>query len=193
MKRLKTLALLGMVLGLFWGCGGTKSAESIALKNRQFEELKELIATKSYMIEVKTAYPMQTYAVTQITNTLMRNTGNSAGRIDVTGNFIEVKGDSVRGGLSYYGEVRMANSLDPRDAGINFKGEPHSYEVTENDKKQTLRVEFDIKGNTMELFSVIMELYPNKNATVIVNSVNRTTIRYDGRLKELDKSKPSSK
>ena len=193
MKRLKTLALLGMVLGLFWSCGVTQSAADIALKDQQFEELKELIATKSYIIEVKTAYPMQTYDVTRITNALMRNTGNNAARIDVTGNFIEVKGDSVKGGLSYYGEVRIANTLDPRDSGINFEGETLSYEVFENDKKQILSVEFDIKGNSMELFSLIMQLYPNKRVTIFINSPNRNSIRYDGRLNALDETETTIK
>ncbi|MGB5500058.1 MAG: DUF4251 domain-containing protein [Maribacter sp.] len=193
MKQLKTLALLGMVLGLFWSCSSTQSAADIALKSRQFEELKELIASKSYMIEVRTAYPMQTYAVTRITNALMRNTGNNAARIDVTGNFIEVNGDSVNGGLSYYGEVRIANTLDPRDSGIIFKGETLSYEVFENDKKQILSVEFDIKGNSMELFSAIMQLYPNKRVSIIINSPNRNSIRYDGKLIEQEETEPTSK
>ncbi len=177
-----------MVMGLVLGCSGTKSVEDIALKNQQFEELKELVATKSFMIEVKTAHPMQTYAVTQVTNALLRNTGNNAGRIDVTGDYIRVKADSVKGGLSYYGEVRIANTLDPRDSGINFDGEPLSYEVSENEKKQILSVEFDIKGNTMELFSVIMQLYPNKRVTIFINSPNRNSIRYDGRLNALDET-----
>ncbi len=188
MKQWNIIMLLGMVMGLVLGCSGTKSVEDIALKNQQFEELKELVATKSFMIEVKTAHPMQTYAVTQVTNALLRNTGNNAGRIDVTGDYIRVKADSVKGGLSYYGEVRIANTLDPRDSGINFDGEPLSYEVSENEKKQILSVEFDIKGNTMELFSVIMQLYPNKRVTIFINSPNRNSIRYDGRLNALDET-----
>lgn len=188
MKRLSSITIIGVVFSLVLGCGGTKSAADIALKTQQFEALKNLVATKSYTIDVKTAYPMQTYAVTQITNALLRNTGNNAGRIDVTGNFIDVKGDSAEAGLSYYGEVRIANSLDPRDAGIIFKGEPHSYEVTVNEKKQTLSVEFDIKSNTMELFSVIMELYPNKRAAIFVNSPNRNSIRYDGTIRAFEEN-----
>lgn len=188
MKQLKTLTLLGMVLGLFWSCGGTQSAAEIALKAQQYEALKDLVATKSFTIDVKTAYPMQTYAVTQVTNTLLRNTGNTAGRIDVTGDFIEVKGASVEGELSYFGEVRITNTLNPRNSGINFKGEAHSYEVTANEKKQTLSVEFEIKGNTMELFSLIMELYPNKKATIFVNSLGRNSIRYDGTISAFEES-----
>ncbi len=189
MKRLKNIALLGMMLGLLWSCGGTKSAESIALKNRQFEELKTLVATKSFIFNAETAYPMQTYAVMQVNNALLRNTGNSAGRISLTGNgdFIKVNGDTVKATLAYFGEVRIVTSLDPRDAGINFDGEPYSYEVTANEKKQTVKVAFEVKEST-EQFSVIMQLYPNKRVTVFITTVNRASIRYDGQLKELDET-----
>ena len=194
MKQWKNIALLGMVLGLFWSCGGTKSAEAIALKNRQYEELKTLVATKSFVFNAETAYPMQTYAVMQVNNALLRNTGNSAGRISLTGNgdFIMVKGDTVRAALAYFGEVRIVTSLDPRDAGINFDGEPYSYKVKANEKKQTITVAFDVKENT-EQFSVIMQLYPNKRVTVFINSVNRASIRYDGKLKELDETEATSR
>ena len=189
MKQWKTITLLGMVLGLLWSCGGTKSAEAIALKNRQFEELKTLVATKSFVFNAETAYPMQTYAVMQVNNALLRNTGNSAGRISLTGNgdFIRVNGDTVQATLAYFGEVRIVTSLDPRDAGINFDGEPYSYEVTANEKKQTVKVAFEVKEST-EQFSVIMQLYPNKRVTVFINTVNRASIRYDGQLKELDET-----
>ncbi len=189
MKQWKTITLLGMVLGLLWSCGGTKSAEAIALKNRQFEELKTLVATKSFVFNAETAYPMQTYAVMHVNNALLRNTGNSAGRISLTGNgdFIKVNGDTVQATLAYFGEVRIVTSLDPRDAGINFDGEPYSYEVTANEKKQTVKVAFEVKEST-EQFSVIMQLYPNKRVTVFINTVNRASIRYDGQLKELDET-----
>jgi hypothetical protein len=186
MKPTNILLVLLLAVPLMIGCGGTKSVEEIALKNRQFGELKELVASNSYAIDVKTAHPMQTYAVTQVTNSLMRNTGNNAGRIDVAGNYINVLEDRVEGGLAYYGEVRIANTLDPRDNGIVFSGEPLSYEVFEDDKKQTLKVEFEIKGNSMELFSIIMELYPSKRASIMVNSPNRNSIRYEGNLRAYD-------
>lgn len=184
MKRSTILAVLGIFLGFIWGCSSTQSAADSAIKAEQFEAMKDLVATKSFTIDVKTAHPMQTRAVTQITNALMRNTGNNAGRIDVTGNFIEVKGDSVQAGLSYFGEVRIANSLDPNDAGINFEGEPLSYEVSDNEKKQTVTVEFDVRGKT-EPFMVIIQLFPNKRAAIFVNSPYRNSIRYDGVVKAL--------
>lgn len=185
MKRLYSIAIIGIVFSLVLCCGGTQSTADIALKSQQFEEIKELVATKSFTIDVKTAHPMQTQAVTQITNALMRNTGNNAGRIDVTGNFITVEGDTVEAGLSYFGEVRIANSLNPDDAGINFDGEPLSYEVSDNEKKQTVTVEFDVRGKT-EPFMVIIQLYPNKRAAIFVNSPYRNSIRYDGVVRAIE-------
>jgi len=189
MKRLKTLALLGMVLGLFWSCGGTKSTEAIALKNRQFEELKTLVATKSFVFNTETAYPMLTYAVMQVTNALLRNTGDAPGRISLLGNgdYIRIKGDTVQGTLAYFGEVRIVSSMNPRDSGINFEGVPSTFDITENKKKQTLKLEFNIKEK-IELYEVIMHFYPNKQATVFVNSMNRTSIRYDGTLSAFEES-----
>jgi hypothetical protein len=189
MNRWKTIVLSGMVIGLFWSCGGIKSAEAIALKNSQFEALKTLVATKSFIFNAETAYPMQTYAVMQVTSALLRNTGNAPGRISLTGNgdYIKIKGDSIQAELSYFGELRVVSSMDPRDSGINFKGVPSAFDVAENEKKQTIRLEFDIRAKT-EPFSVIMQLYPNKRVTIFVNSINRTSIRYDGTINAFEES-----
>lgn len=194
MKHWKTIALLGMVLGLLWSCGGTKSAKSIALKNRQFEELKTLVATKAFVFNAEAAYPTQTYAVMQVNSVLLRNTGNSPGRISLVGNgdYIKVKGDTVQAELAYFGELRVASSMNPQDSGINFEGAPSTFDITENEKKQTLRLEFNIKGE-IDTYSVIMHLYSNKHATILINSMHRTSIRYDGKLIALEKSETTSK
>ena len=83
MKRNTILVVLFILLGLGWGCSSTQSAADIAIKAEQFEAMKALVATKSFTIDVKTAHPMQTQAVTQITNALLRNTGNNAGRLRI--------------------------------------------------------------------------------------------------------------
>ncbi len=194
MFRLKTLVLTGMALGLLWSCGSTKSAESITMKNQQFAALKELVATKSFVVAVESAYPLQTYAVMQVTNALLQNTGNTGSRIPLigNGNYIKIKGDTVQAELAYYGEVRMVSSLNPRDSGINFEGVPSTFDVTENEKKQTIKLEFEIKSKS-DLFSVIMQLYANKRAIVFINSMTRTSIRYEGKLNAIEEPKTSSR
>jgi len=194
MNQWKSMVIVGIVIGLSWSCAGTKSAESIALKNDQFEGLKTLVASKSFMIKVETAYPMQTYAVMQVTNALLRNTGNSPGRISLSGNgdYIKVKGDTVQAKLAYFGEVRLISSMNPRESGISFNGVPSTFDVSENDKKQMLRLVFNIKEK-IETYEVIMHLYPNRHATVFINCMSRTSIRYDGKLIELEETEPTSK
>lgn len=194
MFRLKTLVLTGMALGLLWSCGSTKSAEAITMKNQQFAALKELVATKSFVVAVESAYPLQTYAVMQVTNALLQNTGNTGSRIPLigNGNYIKIKGDTVQAELAYYGEVRMVSSLNPRDSGINFEGVPSTFDVTENEKKQTIKLEFEIKSKS-DQFSVIMQLYANKRAIVFINSMTRTSIRYEGKLNAFEEPETSSR
>jgi len=189
MKKLSYVVFLTLFIGLMHGCSSTKKANAEAQRNRQFMGLKELVATNSFVFEAKTAYPMQSTAVMRVNNVLLRNTGNSAGRIDISGNgdFIEILNDSVQGQLPYFGEVRVVNSLDPNDSGINFNGTPTSYELIENEKKKNLRLEFDIKSK-VEGYTVIMELYPSKRSTVFINCINRSPIRFDGIIKETESS-----
>ncbi len=183
-KHYKFLAIIGLTIGVLSGCGGTKSAAEIALNTEKLEAIKNDVASKSYSIEVHTAYPTQTYAVTQITNALMRNTGNSASRIDVTGNSIKVKGDTIQGILPYIGEVRAGSPMSSRDVGIEFKGQPISYKVIDNNKRQTLDIEFQIKDK-IERYDIIIQIYPDKSTTILVNCRYRTSIRYDGTFKVL--------
>lgn len=185
MKKIKHFVILGLSAIVFWACNSTQKASAIALKTEQFEALKELVATKSFSIDVKTAHPLQTQAVTQVTTALMRNTGNSPGRIDVTGDFVKIIQDSVKGSLSYFGEVQVVSTLNPQDAGIHFEGKPTTYEVTENSKKQYFKIEFDVKGKA-ESFEVIMTLFPNNKATIIVNSAYRNSIQYDGNINAIE-------
>lgn len=80
----------------------------------------------------------------------MKYTGNSAGRIDLTGNgdFIKIVGDSVKGRLAYFGEVRIVRSLHFKDSGVNFDGVPYCYELRESEKKQFLELKFNINLKT---------------------------------------------
>ena len=186
MKHYRTIIVIVVALSLILSCGSSKSDETMAVKERQLNDLKELVDTKSFIFKAETASPMQTYAVMQVTSALLRNTGNAAGRIYLAGNgdYIKIMGDTVKAELSYFGEARMVTSLDPRDNGINFEGQPTTYKVSENEKKNTLSLEFDIKSKS-DQYSVIMQLYPSKHAKIFVNSANRTSIRYDGEIEPL--------
>lgn len=186
MKLLKIILLCVIIVGLLQSCGSAKNEEKVKLKTEQFKQLKELAESKSFTFLAETAYPTQTFAVVQVTNALLRNTGNTSGRIYIAGNgdYIKVMKDSVSGELSYFGESRVVSSTDPRDTGINFAGKSLNFEITENQKKMVLDLEFEVRSKS-DRYNIIMQLYPSKRARIFVNSMNRTSIRYDGEIKEL--------
>ena len=186
MKHNRIIILIVVALSLIWSCGSSKNEETMVKKERQLNDLKELVNTKSFIFNAETANPMQTYAVMQVTNALLRNTGNTAGRIYLAGNgdYVKIMGDTVKAELSYFGESRVVTSVDPRDSGINFEGQPTNYKVSENEKKKTLTLEFDIKSKT-DQYNVTMQLYPSQHAKIFVNSANRNSIRYDGKIEPL--------
>jgi hypothetical protein len=194
MKTQVPYLFIGLIFVLLFSCSSTESEAMKEAKIQQFNELKELVEDKSFKFIAETAHPMQTYAVTQVTNALLRNTGNSSGTIFLTGrgDYIKVMKDTVSAELSYFGEVRFVGSIDPSDSGINFDEESLNFTTTENEKKKTLNLEFDVNSKT-DRYNVIMQIYPSKRTNVIINSSKRTSIRYGGKIVRLEGQEKTSK
>lgn len=194
MKTQVPYLFIGLIFVLLFSCSSTESEAMKEAKIQQFNELKELVEDKSFKFIAETAHPMQTYAVTQVTNALLRNTGNSSGTIFLTGrgDYIKVMKDTVSAELSYFGEVRFVGSIDPSDSGINFDEESLNFTTTENEKKKTLNLEFDVNSKT-DRYNVIMQIYPSKRTNVIINSSKRTSIRYGGKIVKLEEQEKTSK
>ena len=181
MKKITSIILIGFTAAILFGCSGAKNEANKELKAKQFDELKEFVSGNALHFKADYALPMQTFAVVQVTNALLRNTGNAAGRIYVArfGDYLKIQDGTVDGDFSYYGEIRIGRTLDPNDNAIIFKGEPQTYEVIENAKKQMVSIEFKINSDS-ETFSVTLNIYPNKRAYVNITSPYRTSIQYQG-------------
>ena len=193
MKRYNHVWIILLTLVLFLCCSSTRNVGANTSQESQLNELKEVLATKSFKFIAETAHPMQTYAVTQVTNALLRNTGNTAGTIFLTGSgdYIKIVGDTVTAEMSYFGELRIVSSIDQRDNGINFNGEPLNFVITKHKKRKALNLEFDVSTKT-EMFNIVMQIYPSKRANIVVNSSNRTSIRYVGEIVVLDEKEKTS-
>ncbi len=194
MKRIINLLIIILAFVLIWNCGSTKNEDVRYSKEKQLNELKQHLAAKSFKFIAETAHPMQTYAVTQVTNALLRNTGNTAGTIFLTGrgDYMKLMGDTITAELSYFGESRIVSSTDPRDTGINFEAKALNFTTTENKNKKSLNLEFDVKTKT-DYYNIIMRIYPNKRTNIIVNSANRTSIRYGGEIEILEEKEKAPK
>ncbi|WP_430468182.1 DUF4251 domain-containing protein [Winogradskyella ouciana] len=183
---MRTRFLIGVIALLIFNCGSSKSEAELATEARAFSDLKTMVATKTIRFDAQTAYPFQTNDVITVTNALMRQTENANGRFSLSANndFLEIRQDSAKAKLSYFGELRTASYADANDTSIKFDNIIEAYSVSENDKKKTITISFKVR-NATEQFNIKMLLYPSKKANVAIYGSNRTTIQYNGDIEKI--------
>ena len=186
-KRLRLLFCLG-IISVLWNC----KSNDIAVDKKHTTEistLETLMEKEAYYIDIEVAFPFSTAATTQVVNAiLLPNTGNSAGRIDVSGdgNFIEIQKDSSKGSLPFFGERRLSGGpYGSTDGSISFNGIHENYEKTINEGKRKLEIKFKAihNGESSESYDVNIEIFPSKRVDVRITPTFRTYMRYTGRLK----------
>lgn len=179
--RMQKMIVLMVLTSLFLGCGASqKSYEANTA-------LDEMIANKSFKIEVVSAEPMVTQAMAQVANSGLLPPGNSISRIDVAGDgyFIKVQGDSVAADLPYFGERQMGGGYGSH-AGIKFDGLLKNLEIVKEESKQRYTVNFSIDSSSENYF-VRIAVGNNGSSTTAIRSSHRNRIRYSGDLEALKK------
>lgn len=184
--KLIKLVFLLVVSVLFWSCKTNQIAKNEA-KAKNLATLDTLYNRDNYRIAIETAYPFNSTATTQVFNELLRNTGNSASRIDVQGdgNYIEIKNDTVRGYLSFFGERRLnSGNYGGTDSAIQFEEPLKDLTKKINTDKINLDLEFTAnqKGTDNENYKVNLMIFPNKHVNINITPVYKTFISYDGTL-----------
>ncbi len=173
--------------GILMGCS---SSQSISTPTAKSKMLDDLVAQKSFQIELEQANPLVTGSLSNIANSGLLPPGSTVGTINLIGNpnYFKVNGDSIAMYLPYFGEQQMAGGYNNRDVGIEFNGVPYRIEITKNDRKNTYKLNYYIKNKT-ELFKVFVTLFPNLTSTIRINSNQRTPISYKGLVSKLSQNK----
>lgn len=186
----KNIVLLyaASILILLSGCKTNKIAKD-KTSTKALATLDSLYARDNYLFEIDVAYPFMTAATSQVTNSLMRNTGNTANRIDVSAdnNYIKIENDSVTGYLPFFGERRLnSGTYGSSDVSIQFEEPIKNLTKEINANKGRLELEFRAKqkGNDNEKYEIKINIFPNKNISVDISPLFRTFMRYDGELSE---------
>lgn len=143
--------------------------------------IKELVTSKQFEIISNYAKPMGSAAYTQVANSNLLGVGNSANNVNLAGNanYLRMHGDSISIELPFFGE-RQFGSING-DSGISFNGLYSDYKEKYNAKKELYTISFVTKKNTDRL-QFTLSLYANLRSTIYVNSTNRSSISYDGRV-----------
>ena len=163
-------------------CGGTKKytdAENVA-----YDNLRQLVQSKSFIVRSNTASPMVSNAFMQVANTNILGPGNTANNINIasTSNWLRVVGDTINGNLPFFGEQNFGGSLGSQHQGIEFDSSPENYKVTEHTDKHKIDINFQIedeyRGN--ERYNVFITVFPNNSSTIRINSTSRSSIEFRG-------------
>ncbi|WP_299113682.1 DUF4251 domain-containing protein [uncultured Winogradskyella sp.] len=187
-NRLKLVFCVG-VLGLMWTC---KSAKAVERKANELKTLEQLSEQNNYRIDVQVAFPFNTQATTQVLNALLiQNTGNTPNRIDVggNGNYIEIRKDSIKGNLPFFGERRInAGSYGATEGGITFNDKLEDFTKLVNADKGKLILKFKTqqKNGGTDNYDVVIEIFPNKNSIISVTPTYKTYMRYSGLLTAIE-------
>lgn len=174
---LKILLTLG-AFGLLMACGASKEIKEPNLV------LDQMMNERSFKIDMRTAEPQLTQAMSQIANSGLLPPVNSMTRIDVTGSgyFIEVQGDSVSANLPYYGERQMGGGYNS-DSGIAFNGVTDDLVIKKNKGKSSYTASFSITGNS-ERYFVTTVIGSSLYTTTSIQSSERNRIRYSGEIRK---------
>jgi hypothetical protein len=186
-KSFVSLYLIGILM-LFSGCKTNKidknktSASDLAI-------LESLSNRSDYYIEIDVAYPFMTLATMQATNILMRNTGNTANRIEVSGdgNYLKIENDSIKGYLPFFGERRLnAGAYSGTDVSIQLEEPLRDLSKEIDTIKGKLKLEFTArqKNDANEKYQIKVDIFPSKKVSVDIRPIARTLMRYDGTLTE---------
>ncbi len=151
------------------------------------QQLNELVANKSFVIESDQALPMATNSLNSISNAGLLPPGSSASQINLIGNpnYLKVMGDSVAVYLPYFGERQMGGGYDNDGPGIKFEGVPQDMKINKDDEKHRYDIQFKMRDDS-ETFNVNIVLFPNLSSMINVNSSQRFPIRYSGHVSALD-------
>ncbi|PIB25755.1 DUF4251 domain-containing protein [Maribacter sp. 4G9] len=171
---------------------GCKSTSKVAYTPEGIASFRDLIDKKSFKFIAETANPTMTNGMNALANAGLWPPGSTVSNIMLQGNndYLEVHGDSISADLPYFGERQMGGGYDS-NTGISFKGIPSHYKEEYDASKNEMRITFTITEN-LESYRVTLSAFPNKRATVIINSAQRFPIRYLGEITEIEDSDKSS-
>jgi len=181
-NEMKNLIVLGLLLLFLGGC---KSMDSAA-KVEKALETKNLVENSDFEISFTWANPLFTNEIAQLSNANLLPLESRSGRINLLGsaNYIKKRGDSLEIYLPYYGTRQIGVQMGSNNGAIEFTGIPTDYELAYNEKKRHSEISFKMKEDT-ERYRVYITVDAEQNVSVNLNSTQRTSIKYTGKVSAL--------
>ncbi|NER13600.1 DUF4251 domain-containing protein [Leptobacterium flavescens] len=136
----------------------------------EYAQMKELVNSGAFVFEAQWATPLGSSRINLLANP----------------NHLKIRDGEADTFFPYFGFIRTGGSSYNRNGGgIEFRGEPVKYTTEFNDKKRAIILKLSAK-NDAELYDVILTINRSGTATASVNSSFRSSIFYEGFVKELE-------
>ena len=166
MNKLKTALL---ILALVFSGLNPAAAQKTNKKDTQFKEVNELIESGRYQFTVQSVQP----------------TGGKTIH-STSGYTLDVKDSIYKADLPYFGRAYQASYGS--DGGVKFEGAPENLEITPNEKKRTINVKFEIRGQN-DKYTLFLSTGYSGYASLSINCQNRQPISYTGIIGPLEEEK----
>jgi hypothetical protein len=98
-------------------------------------------------------------------------------------NFLRFKKDSIHSEMPYFGRAYSGIAYGGR-GGLDFKGPIRDYSISKGKKSYTIKAE--VKDSS-DSYSIILTVFFEGNASLSINSLNRSSISYSGKIDKLKK------
>ena len=171
-KLLALIVLLILVVNpIFSQTKEDKKAAKEATFLKEYEVMKAIVNAESYTFEGEWATTYKGRRINLISNPT----------------FIKMDNKSADAFLPFFGRAFSGAGYGGTNGGIEFKGEVENYQVNFIDKKRKAIVKFKAKSKSSEIYDVSIIVNGNKTAIVNINSNNRTTMNYSGKIKKREK------
>lgn len=163
---MKSLTILLMLFCFFSFDGFAQEKTKKELKQeRELQKQKEteaLINSKNFVFDAEKAYPQSTRML----------------NLDYNTYFIKFTSENVVCDLPFFG--RAFNVGYGADGGIKFEGKPEKIKVEQKGKKYLIKT--TVKG-TNDVYDLLFTIFYDGGTSVSINSNNRASISYDGRIR----------
>jgi hypothetical protein len=98
-------------------------------------------------------------------------------------NYLRFKNDSIYSEMPYFGRA-YAGVAYGSGGGLSFKGPIKEHSITKS--KKNFVIKGQVKDNS-DYYSVVLTVFFNGSASLVINSNNRDSISYNGEVGELKK------
>lgn len=160
-----------LILSFLLSLSFVRASES--KKDSQFENIRQLVTSNRFRAEADRAFPSRGKTID-----LFSNRG-----------FITLSDSLARGFLPFFGR---AYSLPYGDGGgIEFDSTVQNRQILIKDKKKnkTITYRFSVRGKN-DLFNITLLITSSGNCTITVQSNQRSSISYSGKIYPLQEEEP---